>query len=58
MGPNIFMSKTRHLFYTGHIELLDNQFEGPHHLITYFPTYTVTCTDSGIFNYYTVWFMD
>ena len=27
MGPNIFMSNTRHLFYTGH-ELLDNQSEG------------------------------
>ena len=28
MGPNIFMSNARHLFYTGHIELLYNQSEG------------------------------
>ena len=28
MGPNIFMSNARHLFYTRHIELLDNQSEG------------------------------
>ena len=28
MGPNIFMSNIRHLFYTGHIEFLDNQSEG------------------------------
>ena len=55
MGPDIFMSNTRHLFYTGHIELLDNQSD---HLITYLPTFTVTCTDSWVFIYYTVWFMD
>ena len=55
MGPNIFKSNTRHLFHTIHTELLDNQSEGH---ITYLPTFTVTCTDSWIFIYCTVVFMD